>query len=62
MTKKGHRKIAKFPIHVREFIDASLDSNVCFTCLSKVLYLQYGIQVSWKTIRTYESERKTSHI
>lgn len=59
MTKKGYRKITKFPPHVKAFIEGALQAGICYTCLSKVLYLEYGIRISWMSIRRYDLERKS---
>lgn len=51
-------KIEKFSPQVRKFLDACLDAGVCYTCLSKTLFISYNIPISWSTIRRYDIRRR----
>lgn len=55
-------KISKFAAPVRRFIDACLEAGVCYTCLSKVLFISYNIRISWSTLRRYNLSRREENV
>lgn len=51
-------KIERFAPQVRKFLNACLEAEVCYTCLSKTLFISYNIRISWSTIRRHDIKRR----
>ena len=58
MPKTGFGKVQSFLLHVEAVIDEALKVGFCYVCLSKLLYIEYGISALWKMLRRFDVERK----